>query len=143
MNVAREVILDLLPLYLAGEASPASRALVEEHLQHDADLAERIRVLQAEGFAPTASSELSPELELESLRRTRRLLGLQRWLFGLGIMFAALSLSMEFSFHDGRLREFHFLLRDHPLGLGLLLVLSLACWAAYITIRRRLRIAPR
>jgi hypothetical protein len=30
MNIAREVILDLLPAYLSGEASPATRTLVEE-----------------------------------------------------------------------------------------------------------------
>ena len=32
MNIAREVILDLLPAYLSGEASPATRTLVEEHM---------------------------------------------------------------------------------------------------------------
>ncbi len=44
MNVTREVILDLLPVYLSGEASPATRALVEEFLQQDAQLAQRIRM---------------------------------------------------------------------------------------------------
>ncbi len=41
MNVSREVILDLLPLYVADEASPDTRALVERHLAEDADLAQR------------------------------------------------------------------------------------------------------
>ena len=39
METTREVILDLLPLYLAGEASPESQALVKEHLDRDPDLA--------------------------------------------------------------------------------------------------------
>ena len=29
MNVTREVILDLLPVYVSGEASPATKALIE------------------------------------------------------------------------------------------------------------------
>ena len=39
MAVTRDVILDLLPLYLADEASEDSRALVKEHLDNDPDLA--------------------------------------------------------------------------------------------------------
>jgi hypothetical protein len=44
MNVTREVILDLLPVYLAGEASPATRALIEEYMEQDPELAQRLRV---------------------------------------------------------------------------------------------------
>ena len=39
MAVTREVILDLLPLYLSDEASPDSEALVKEHLEADPELA--------------------------------------------------------------------------------------------------------
>jgi len=143
MNVAREVVLDLLPLYVAGEASPASRVLVEEYLKQDPELAERIRVLGSAGFTPKAPVDLPPDLELRSLRRTRRLLGMQRWLFGLGITFLALPLGMQFSFSDGRLADFHFLVADYPFQLGPLLLLDLACWIAYFWLRRRLRTSER
>ena len=49
----------------------------------------------------------------------------------------ALSLSNEFSFADGRLKEFHFLLRDYPIGFGISPTLGLACWIAYFSIERR------
>jgi anti-sigma factor RsiW len=39
MEPTRDVIKDLLPLYLAGEASADSRALVEEQLDRDPELA--------------------------------------------------------------------------------------------------------
>jgi anti-sigma factor RsiW len=39
MNVTREVILDLLPLYLTDEASADTRALVKAYLEQDSDLA--------------------------------------------------------------------------------------------------------
>src|SRR5580658_8485789 len=139
MNVTREVILDLLPLYLSGEASPATRALVEEYMKQDPELAQRIRLQWADNFAKAVPSALPPDLELRSLRRTRSLLGLLRWLFGFGIFFLAAALSNEFSFEGAHLKEFHFLLRDYPVELGICVVLSLACWIAYFTIRRRLR----
>jgi hypothetical protein len=139
MNVTREVILDLLPVYLAGEASPATRTLVEEYMKEDPELAQRMRLQWAENFAKVAPSSLPPDLELRSLRRTRRLLGWQRWLFGFNIFFAAMLLSNEFSFEGGHLKEFHFLLRDYPVEFGVFFVLSLACWTAYFAIRRHLR----
>jgi hypothetical protein len=43
MEVTRDVILDLLPLYLAGEASADTQALVKEFLDHDQDLAQLAR----------------------------------------------------------------------------------------------------
>jgi predicted anti-sigma-YlaC factor YlaD len=139
MDVTREVILDLLPVYLSGEASPATRALVEEYIKQDPELAQRIRLQWTENFAQVAASALPPDLELRSLRRARRLIGLQRWLFGFGITFAALSLSNQTTFEGGRLKEFHFLIRDYPVELGICVMLGVACWTVYFLIRRRLR----
>ena len=39
MNITRDIILDLLPLYLAGEASQETRDLIEEFLKTDQELA--------------------------------------------------------------------------------------------------------
>ena len=139
MDVTRAVILDLLPVYLSGEASFATRALVEQYMQQDPELAQRIRLQWTENFAKVAPSTLPPDLELRSLRRTRSLLNWQRWLFGFGIAFTALSLTSEISFSSGHLKEFHFLLRDYPAQFGTCLILGAACWIAYFAIRRRLR----
>jgi anti-sigma factor RsiW len=38
MKITRDIVLDLLPLYLAGEASADTRALVEEYVQTDPEL---------------------------------------------------------------------------------------------------------
>jgi hypothetical protein len=139
MNVSREVILDLLPVYLAGEASPATKALVEEYLKQDAELAQRIRLQWVENFAKAAPTDLPPDLELRSLKRTRSLLTWQRWILGFAIFFSAMSLSNEFSFENGRFREFHFLLRDYPVQFGVCLALGIVLWIVYFAIRRRLR----
>jgi anti-sigma factor RsiW len=139
MNVAREVIVDLLPVYLSGEASPATRSLVEEYMKQDAELAQRVRLQWADSFAKLAPSAPPPELELRSLRRARRLLNLQKWLLGLGIGFIACSLSFGTTYENRRFRGGHFFLPDHPLGYGTCMALGLACWIGYLIIRRRLR----
>lgn len=139
MNVTREVILDLLPLYVSGEASEATRALVEEYAGQDAEIARRIEALRSSYFVTEPLPALPPELEIKALRRTRQLLAWQRWLFGLSIGFTALSLSSKASFREGRLIDFHFLIRDYPVQFGICVVLALVCWTAYYLIRRRLR----
>ena len=102
MNVTREVILDLLPVYLAGEASPATRTLVEEFLRQDEELARRIRQQWVESLAAAAPSVLPPDLELRSLKRTRRLLGGQRWLFGFAIACTSVGMSLKITFGESR-----------------------------------------
>src|ERR1700694_719505 len=139
MNVPPEINLDLLPASLSGEASQPTRTLVEEHMKVDAELAQRVRLLLADNLAKAAPPVLRPELELRSLRRTQSLLGWQKWLFGLGIFFSAMLLSNEFSFEGGHFKEFYFLLRDYPAEFGICVVLGLACWIAYFSIRHRLR----
>jgi hypothetical protein len=142
MNVTREVILDLIPVYLAGEASPATRALIDEYLRQDPELAQRVRTLSADSLATITQPPLSSDIELRSLRRARALIGWQKWLFGLGITFTALSLTSEISFEKGHLREFHFLISDYPAQFGAFATLALICWISYYAIRRRLRVGP-
>lgn len=43
MEMTRNVILDLLPLYLAGEVSADTRALIEEFLETDPELAHVVK----------------------------------------------------------------------------------------------------
>ena len=43
MEVTRNVILDLLPLYLAGEVSADTAALVENYLETDQELAKMVK----------------------------------------------------------------------------------------------------
>jgi len=143
MKVTREVILDLLPVYLAGEASPATRALVEEYMEQDKELAQRIRVQWVDNLAKITPAALPPDLELRSLSRTRALLGWQKWLFALGITFTALSLTSHISFQEGRITEFHFLMRDYPAQFGAFAMLAIACWIGYYSIRRHLRTPKR
>jgi len=137
MRITREVIVDLLPLYVLGEASPATRTLVEEYLSQDPELMEQVRRLKSEDPLAFPGVSVPPELAMRSLRRTKTLLAWQRWLFGPGMFFTLVSLSFETNISGGRIREFHFLLRDSPLFASFLAI-GICCWIAYFAIRRRL-----
>jgi hypothetical protein len=141
MNVTREVILDLLPVYLAGEASAATRALVEEYMKADEEIARLIRDHQSERFARVAPSSLPPDLELRALRKTRRLIVWQKWLFGFAIAFTAFAFAARFRSEEGRLTDFNFLLFEYPTLFGTLLVVAAIFWIGYFSMRRRLRAA--
>jgi hypothetical protein len=136
MNVTREVILDLMPLYLAGEGSPATRSLVEEYLRQDPELRAQI----AERLPDVPLASLPPDLELRTLRRTRGLLGKQRWLFGAAFLFTLLPFASDFTIgNSGFKARFYGL--EHPVLAIIFLILGVACWTVYYLIRRRLRTA--
>jgi len=146
MEVTRDVILDLLPVYLMGEASPATRALVEDYLARDPELAARVRAndLGALEVAGAGLPAPLPELELRAFERTRRVIFWMRWLCALACVFTAASLSCHFSFDSrGRLTDAGFLLGNYPLALALCMAAAAGCWIAYFALRRTVRVVRR
>ena len=139
MNVTREVVMDLLPVYLSGDASADTRDLVETFLKQDQELAQSIRGRWVENMAKAVPSSLPPELELRAFRRTRGLLALQRWLMGFGMFLTALPFSSQFTMSNGQITDSHFLLHDYPAAFVVCGLLGLGCWIAYFAIRRSLR----
>ena len=69
MKMECDVIRDLLPLYAEKIASPATNALVEQHLAECPDC--RAQLEQMEQPLPV-QPELQPEAPLENIRRTLR-----------------------------------------------------------------------
>lgn len=135
MSIPKEVILDLLPVYLAGEVSPTTRAWLESYLAQNPELAEQVRQQRSQSFDRSVPP-LPPDLELRTLRRTRRTMTQLRWLFGLGMAFSAIALSFEISF---RPLKFRLLFLDYPAQVGACLALGAVCWTVYFLLRRRLR----
>jgi hypothetical protein len=87
MNVTREVVTDLLPIYFSGEASGDTKVLVEDYFRQDPDF-ERIARSAAtpletlRAAAPIAAGPEKEKRDLESV-----LWGLRRrqWLFGVSL----------------------------------------------------------
>lgn len=74
MKVTRDVILDLLPLYMADEASNDTRILVEEYLRSDpklAQIAQRPHLIDLSDDVPIPFSE---EDKMEAYKEAKRLM---------------------------------------------------------------------
>jgi hypothetical protein len=94
-TIPKPVILDLLPLYLAGEVSAETRAIVEGYLESDPEL--RSLVKRAEGTGiEVAEGRLERRLEVTAFERTRKALGRRAWYLGFAIFFSLVPLSFQY-----------------------------------------------
>jgi anti-sigma factor RsiW len=74
MEITRDVILDLLPLYLAGEVSADTRALVENYVKTDPELAHLVERSVAIELSKDIPVPLTQEDKMEAYREAQRLI---------------------------------------------------------------------
>ena len=72
MEITRNVILDLLPLYLADEVSADTRALVEGYLKTDPELAEMAEQAGTLELPEDIPIPLTKEDRMEAYREAKR-----------------------------------------------------------------------
>jgi anti-sigma factor RsiW len=139
MKVTRDVVMDLLPLYVAGEARADTRALVEEFLEGDPELRREVREGGLDALLGAASAgSVPPDLELRALRRTRGRLRWQRLTYAWALTVSFLSLSSVISLEDGQV-HFRLLLADYPRIFAPCAVLAASLWVTYYLLRRHTR----
>lgn len=143
MTITRDIVCDLLPAYWSGEASPDTRAAVEAWLAQDPALALEAR-RQAEAFerleeAPSDGPD--SRLRLAALRRTRRILRVQRILFAVASTFSLNAASLGFSFRvdDAGVHVQWLALRGQAWVVAAVAIVALALWIAYGQVHRRVR----
>ena len=135
MNVTREIVKDLLPLYVAEEASEESRAAVDEWLRTDPELARLVSELRDDATAPPATGGPQASGQV-ALAATKALLRRRSWLLALALLFTGMPVS--FAFDSSGLR--FFMLRDAPLVSSFSLAAALGLWIAFGLVTRRLRV---
>jgi anti-sigma factor RsiW len=133
--VQREVIIDLLPVYVSGEASAATRALVEESVKSDPELAtllERERALL--GSLPSLS--LSPDHEKRALDKTKAHVRWRSLTLAAALFFTVLPLT--FTWESGRGVTW-VMWQALPRGCVGFLTVAAILWAVQFSMRLRLR----
>ena len=137
MKITRDVITDLLPAYVSGEASADTRALVDEFSAANPQIARLVESARQERSDPMLQNPvaLPPNLERESVRRTRAELRRRSWLLAGAVLFTLLPFA--FVFHDGRIT--FLMMRDEP-NSPILWVVAGFCWLGYVLLGRRLRV---
>ncbi|MGE3887008.1 MAG: hypothetical protein AB7H81_11290 [Vicinamibacterales bacterium] len=135
MEVTRDVVTDLLPLYVSGEVSTDTRALVEAYLRRDPELARAVAAARALELpaapAPASSGEKA------ALDETRRLLRTRSSTLAAAILFTALPFT--FVFEGSRIT--FLLIRDAPVFGGAWLATAAVMWSWHALVRRRLRVS--
>jgi anti-sigma factor RsiW len=120
MKVTRDVIVDLWPVYEAGDASADTRALVEEFLSADPELAVRLREgeeTMSDLLFPRTTL-LTPDVEKAAFDRMRELSRLRSSFFALSVALLMFS---------GMLRQYRWVSGLLAAGAGLV---CLGLWLA-------------
>src|SRR5690242_17979728 len=105
MNITRDVVTDLLPIYFSGEASGDTKILVEDYFRQDADF-ERIARSAAtplETLRTATPIAANPEKEKRDLESVRWSLRRRQWLFAGSLFLTLFPLSFFFTFTHGQL----------------------------------------
>lgn len=78
-SIPRNIILDLLPVYIAGEASEESRGLVEEFARSDPEIARLIRAGTLDLAVISPKTAIPDDLEMKTMKRIRSSIRRQMW----------------------------------------------------------------
>jgi hypothetical protein len=128
MNVTREVVTDLLPVYFSGEASVDTKVLVEDYFRQDPDF-ERIARSAAtplETLRAATPIAAGPEREKCDLESVRWRLQWRKVLFGLSLFLTLIPLSF---YSHGRIVSP--MVRDAPWEAALYWTLAALFWFLY------------
>ena len=87
-EITRNVILDLLPLYLAEEVSDDTRVLVEEYLESDPEIAEAARSSSANTKTEDIPLPRKKEDKMETYEKAKHRVWM--WIIGLAFVFATI-----------------------------------------------------
>ena len=87
MEITRNVILDLLPLFLADEVSADTRALVKEYLETDPELSEIANQTETMELPKDIPIPLTEEDRMEAYREAKRFIFLRTAILAISISF--------------------------------------------------------
>lgn len=131
MNITKDIITDLYPLYLENACSADTRVLVEEYLQRHPQLAEELRRITGTTL-PGAAPSPKDLAETQSLQEARRRVRRRSWLMALAIFFSLTPFSFvavgEYSW---------WMLRDATSSALVYASLGVVFWIFYMLERRR------
>jgi hypothetical protein len=135
LNVTRDVITDLLPIYESGEASRDTQQLVQRFLDRDPEFSRWISRLKQTRLNGKEALP-APEVELKSLIRTKTLMKQQTAVWAVAIFFTLVP--FIFIFEGNRITWW--LIRDAPIVGSAYLCTAVVLWIVYLVMRRRLKV---
>ena len=86
MEITRNVILDLLPMYMANEVSADTRQLIEKYLETDQELANIVKHSAKLGLPKDVPAPLTREDNLKAFVKAKRKIQIQSIVLAAGII---------------------------------------------------------
>ena len=134
MNITKNVIADLYPLYAENECSADTRSLVEQYMAANPADAEELRRIMATVLPSTRLSAAQLD-ETAALRKARRAVRWRATVMGFAIFFSLAPFSV--SHIAGKT---HWLLLEAPLIALLYGAVGISLWLIYAAMKRRSRV---
>ena len=136
MEITRDVVKDLVTVYLAGEASADTQRLVEAYLESDPALAADVARAKADPLHLPDTPAPSPSAEKQALDATRQLLKNRTSTLVVACLFTLLPFSFVF---EGS-RVTFVVLRDAPVIALAWWTTAAVMWGVHFWIRRRVSV---
>jgi anti-sigma factor RsiW len=135
VNISRDIVKDLITVYLAGDASADTRAFVESYLKTDPELSRDVEA--ARGTTLELPEARMPTAEKQALEATRQQLKNRTSTLVVAMVFTVLPLT--FAFHGTTIT--FLLIRDAPfIGIAWWVTAAIM-WIWHVRLRQRLRVS--
>ena len=135
MEITKDVITDLLPIYNSRECSADTKRLVEEFLGANPDFERQINASSRSHLDNLLARKLQKSDEMKSLKKAKRIMRIQGSIMALAIFFSLAPFSV-FNV-DGKT---HWMMLENPLAACIYGAVGIGMWATYFIFRRRKRI---
>jgi hypothetical protein len=133
MDVTCNIIIDLLPLYVAGECSQDTKRFVDEYLDAHPDLRQQVKQLSQNPLPNGIQERMTNNDEMKSLKKAKRLLRLRSTVLAFAIFFSL----CPFSFGNIDGKSF-FMITDSPKSAMIYGSIGIVFWVIYFIMRRRM-----
>jgi hypothetical protein len=132
MNITKDVISDLLPLYVSDECSPDTKLLIDEYLKANPEFAEEVKNILHNPFPSAIPNKLNKGDEMYSLTRTKQLIRRRTYLMALAI-FCTLT-PFSFLYIGGKI---YWLFTESPASAFFYGSFGIFFWIAFFWAKRR------
>lgn len=133
MNITKNIIIDLLPLYYSEECSNDTKLLVEEYLQKNPEFKQQGKHFSQNSFPNNIPQNLNKEDEMKSLVKTRRLLKWRSSVMALAIFFSIAPFS--FGYVQGK---FYSMISESPTYALIYGSIGICLWIAYFVMKQKM-----
>lgn len=126
-KIPRDVVLDLLPLYIENEVSETTRTLIEEYLKTDPQLATLAEQAKQAASLQEIPAPLNKETEMKSIKKGKKLMTQHNVFLGFAVFTTFLTFPAFVSLRD-----------EDPFAPFFIAGIALIFWIAFLIVNKKI-----